>query len=77
MAVPGKGAHNERVKLTATWLNGLSIAVFAIGVAAPVLPALSAGTLPARLSAIGALTCFALSLGLHLIARRRLKGIIE
>lgn len=28
--------HNERVKLTAAWLNGMSIAAFATGIAAPI-----------------------------------------
>jgi len=29
--------HNERIKLSATWLNGLSIAIFAVGGLAPLL----------------------------------------
>jgi hypothetical protein len=33
--------HNERVKLGATWLNGLSIAVFAVGGFAPVISGFS------------------------------------
>lgn len=33
--------HNERTKLTATWLNGLAIAVAAIGGVAPLVSVLS------------------------------------
>jgi hypothetical protein len=36
-----RAIHNERVKLGATWLNGLSIAVFAVGGFAPVISGFS------------------------------------
>jgi hypothetical protein len=42
--------HNERTKLTATYINGLAIAVFAVGGLAPILSNLYAGAPnPARL----------------------------
>ena len=61
--------HNERAKLTATWLNALATALVAAGCFAPAaawlygLSALPVG--PAYLSAI-AFACVAAGLGLHL-----------
>jgi hypothetical protein len=60
--------HNERTKLTATWLNGLATALVAAGCFAPaaawlyVLSALPVG--PTYLSDL-ALGCVVAGLGLH------------
>jgi len=35
--------HNEQTKLTATYLNGLAMAIFAIGAVAPVVTIFSGG----------------------------------
>ncbi|KZD09319.1 amino acid transporter [Oceanibaculum pacificum] len=68
--------HNERIKLSATWLNGLSIAIFAVGGFAPLLTRLYDGrTLDKSLLGIS-VSCFLAAFGIHLIARavlRRLK----
>jgi hypothetical protein len=70
--------HNERAKLTATYLNGLAIALFAVGSLAPVF---NYGFGPASFRSlwtmIGTATiCLAGSIVLHLVARRTLKGLI-
>jgi hypothetical protein len=66
--------HNERVKLTATYLNGLAIAIFAVGGLAPLVAVLSGTANPTALTSIAALTtiCVVLSGVLHLVAKRHL-----
>ena len=66
---------NERYKLTATWLNGLAVAVFAVGVLTPTFAAVnSLGTL--NLTVIGSASlCIAASSTLHIVARRLLGGL--
>ena len=82
MDEPGGGdravslVENEQVKLTATYLNGLAITVFAVGAFAPTIAILS-GTvsgqpLPATMLA---LICIAASASLHVIARRSLRKL--
>jgi hypothetical protein len=73
--------HNERTKLTATWVNALAVAVVATGVVAPVaavvfgLPTL--GTISA--STLVPITAGWLLLGiaLHLLARVMLGRLRE
>jgi hypothetical protein len=67
--------ENERVKLTATYINGVAIAVFAIGSLAPSVASLtsSAGYLPE--TGLAATGCIAASGALHFTARRILKGL--
>ena len=65
--------HNERAKLTATWLNSIGSGIMVTGVVAPVLAAYLNFAGATRV-ATGALiltsgACFVASLGLHLIAR--------
>lgn len=72
-----KLVRNERRKLTATYLNGLAIAVFAVGGLAPIA-GLILGTVgsvagPAILVAI----CLLLSGVLHWVALLMLKGMEE
>lgn len=65
--------HNERAKLTATYINGIAIAIFAVGSFAPALntsPDRSVLTLALQIG-----ICLAASLILHLIARRFLKRL--
>lgn len=68
--------HNERVKLSATRLNGLSIAIFAVGGFAPMLTRFYDGrALDKSLLAIAA-GCFLVAFAIHFMARdilRRLK----
>lgn len=65
--------HNERTKLTATWLNGLSIALAAVGGFAPFVnfAASDGAEVPAR-TVIVVATCLIASAGLHLAARKTL-----
>jgi hypothetical protein len=68
--------QNERVKLSATYLNGIAIAVFAVGCFAPLIASFSSTghglTLKATMLTFG---CFVLSLILHYSARTLLKGL--
>ncbi len=69
---------NEQVKLTATYLNGLAIAIFAVGGLAPLVAVVS-GTVQAGAVQIVVLStvCVAASLTLHLLARRSLKRLSQ
>lgn len=55
--------HNERTKLTATYFNGAAISIFAIGGFAPVAAGFGSGLQTVTII-------------LHLLARRVLKGLI-
>ena len=68
--------RNEQAKLTANYLNGVAIAVFAVGSLGSLIPALSSDGSPAILSVVVSGICFALSLALHLIARRVLRRLV-
>lgn len=67
-----KAAHNERTKLTATYLNGLAVALVAVGGFAPMFSFRDAAgrgeTDPLQFS-IGFGLCIAFSGVLHLIGR--------
>lgn len=73
-----KAARNERRKLTATYLNNLAVALFAIGVITPIAAyvySLAPGERPAFVTAIPlrqvfwGLYCFGASVALHSAAR--------
>ncbi|WP_342150526.1 amino acid transporter [Methylorubrum sp. SB2] len=70
--------RNERAKLSATYVNGLAIATFAVGGLAPLIALLSAGT-PASAGAglIYGLAgfCWIISGALHLLARGILREL--
>ncbi|HVW91515.1 MAG TPA: amino acid transporter [Devosia sp.] len=74
----GKLIENERVKLSATYLNSLAAAFFAAGVLAPVIGLFSASSVwqPLQLAAVVA-SCILLSVALHLAARLVLRGLAE
>lgn len=67
--------HNERTKLTATWLNGISIAMYAVGGLTPMFSSIYNSGGPGILVAIGTVICFFAATALHLLARRTLKGL--
>ena len=67
--------HNERVKLTATWLNGLAVAVFAVGGLAPIFSALGRDASVSPFVALGSVICIGASPALHSWARRTLKDL--
>ncbi|WP_420960037.1 amino acid transporter [Brucella sp. IR073] len=67
--------RNAQTKLTATWLNGISIALFAIGALTPFFSSIySSGTLGLLVS-MGIAVCFSAATGLHLLARQTLRGL--
>lgn len=67
--------HNERTKLTATYLNGVAIAVFAVGTLAPVLSTVSGTITPSWALLITSAICLIASGALHWMARQILKGL--
>ncbi|KAA0124499.1 amino acid transporter protein [Methylobacterium sp. P1-11] len=74
----GKLVGNERAKLTATYINGLAIAVFAVGGFAPFIAALGVATeqhgfLAGALLLLG--VCSLTSGALHWVARSRLGSL--
>jgi hypothetical protein len=72
--------HNERTKLTATWLNTLATALVAAGVFAPaaaVLYGLSNLQIEREFLAAVALGCMALGVSIHLSARMLLGKMRE
>ena len=75
----GKLVDNERIKLSATYLNGIAIALMTAGVLAPLVGVVSSAATqvrPWQLAAV-VVSCMLASGGLHLIARRLLKGLVE
>lgn len=71
--------HNERAKLSANYLNGLAIAVAAVGGLAPLVSYEygAAGVRPLWIVALVAFICLAASAVLHFTARRLLRGLAE
>lgn len=67
--------HNERIKLTATWLNTISGGLMGAGVFAP-LAAVVLGTAPNAIPLGAALVvssgCFLGGIGLHMAGRKLL-----
>jgi uncharacterized membrane protein YfcA len=75
-----KTIHNERLKITATFLNGLAIAIFAIGGLAPAVQAIRAMRLPPELlngTILLVVICTGVAGILHSGARRLLGGLVE
>ncbi|PSH70994.1 amino acid transporter [Phyllobacterium brassicacearum] len=67
--------YNEQKKLTATWLNGLSVASYAVGGLAPLASSIYNASGPSVLIALGTVICIMFATALHLHARRTLKGL--
>ena len=70
-----KAARNERRKLTATWLNGVSIASVAVGGIAPTVAAII-GSVPSQVIRDVLVACIAwlvLALSLHMAGRMILR----
>jgi hypothetical protein len=69
--------ENERIKLTANWLNGLAIATYAVGGIAPILTSFYSGNEPSSPLAVALVSgvCFAATGALHFAARRILGGL--
>ena len=72
-----KSARNERIKLTATFLNGIGVACVAVGGLAPLI-ALGNGTLKGGAGFYAIMgTCLVLAACLHLMGRYVLRGLSE
>lgn len=68
--------RNERLKLSATYLNGIAIALMAVGGFAPSISVVTgASAAQAGLAAALLGVCTSLSVALHLSASRLLKGL--
>lgn len=70
--MPDHTIHNERMKLTANYLNGIALAVLGVGAFAPLVAFLygtSNMTLPAWVVPAGFVICVFTSFGLHWAAR--------
>lgn len=65
---------NERAKLTATWVNGISVATVAVGGIAPLVATLTGavGIVPAAISSV--IWCCT-GIGLHFAARAVLRRL--
>lgn len=67
--------HNERTKLTAAFLNGMAVAIFAVGGLAPAFTTIY-GDRPITLPLVlGVLVCLLAPGALHYWARRSLRGL--
>ncbi|PYE88462.1 amino acid transporter [Phyllobacterium leguminum] len=67
--------RNERTKLTATYFNGIAIAVFAIGAFAPIITGIGTNEGPAGSTFTVSIICVFVSSVVHLGARFFLKGL--
>jgi hypothetical protein len=69
--------RNEQAKLTATYLNGLAIAIFAVGGLAPAVALVSGSAQVASSGPIAlmSLSCLIASAALHFLARSVLKRL--
>lgn len=67
--------RNEQTKLTATFLNGLGVAVFAVGAFAPLVSGLLSGGGPSWFTLALAILCVLAAGGLHWMGRAILRGL--
>lgn len=67
--------RNEQTKLTATFLNGLAIAIFAVGGLAPIFSNLyNPDGIPGLVYLVSSV-CFLTAAGIHWVARQVLRGL--
>ena len=67
--------RNERLKARATYLNGLAVAILAVGALAPIAASISTFSRPSIAASILAFICVLLSYGLHYFAMNVLEGL--
>lgn len=67
--------HNEQTKLSATYLNGVGIALFAVGGIAPTVGVWGGSVTPSWGLAFLSFYCLIVSFALHWIARRILRRL--
>lgn len=72
-----KAVHNEQAKVSATYLNGLAVAVAAVGGLSPVFSGRYSSADPGQIAigGLNLLVCLIASGLLHFAARTALKGI--
>ncbi len=76
MAYESKTVSNEKAKLTASYLNGLALAVLTVGGFSPFVLKLQGNEVNLE-TGYFALSCIALSVIIHWIARSLLERIVE
>lgn len=67
--------NNERLKARAAYLNGIAIAIFAIGALAPLAASVSTLSTPSLAVAVLSLNCVLLSYALQYAAMNVLRGL--
>jgi len=67
--------RNEQTKLTATFMNGIAIAIFAVGGLAPVFSSLYSAGGPSTFLIAMSIVCFSASTALHYLARKTLRRL--
>lgn len=72
-----KLTRNERTKLTATFVNGLAVAVFAVGGLTQAVKVTDPAAQVGLASLIVSVSCFLGSFALHMIARWILRRLEE
>lgn len=70
-----KLVNNERLKLLVTFVNGMGIAVFAVGVLAPIVASASRSDSFGGAAALTTIFCFSGAFILHYLASTILKGL--
>jgi uncharacterized protein involved in exopolysaccharide biosynthesis len=76
---PGNLTHNERVKLTATWMNSIASGTVLVGIVAPAAAMLYGTATPKGgiLAVLGGVLFLFSGIGLHFQARRQMKELRE
>lgn len=74
-AARDKAVHNEQVKLLATFLNGVGLAVFAVGGLAPIFASSMRFDGNSFVKVGVSFLCFAMGIGLHVVASRVLRRL--
>jgi hypothetical protein len=70
-----KAAHNEQVKLLATFLNGVGLAIFAVGGLAPIFASSPRLNVDGFVKAGVTVLCFVVAFYAHVAARRALRRL--
>lgn len=71
-----KTSRNEQRKLTATFINGVAVALFGVGGLAQIAAMATSGHMQGA-AALLAVICVVLAIVLHLVARASLNGMEE
>ncbi len=68
--------QNEKLKLTANYLNSVAITIFAMRTVSPFISAMVNGIAANHIVSLGvSIICFPLSVLIHFVARAFLKGL--